>query len=326
MALLLRIAMRDWDHLTPLLLGEIADPRIDLRIERVQTLPGVPSETDGFDVAEVSLSRFVQQRLAGHTADSGIANFPMRAFRHRCIITRRDHPARRLEDLRGARIGVTGWQDSGNTWTRDALVAAGVPIDQVRWFAGRLTAEHPIVDRLGPFAQPGWIDPVPGERPMLDLLLSGELDAVFTPFMPAGFFSPDSAFRPVLDDIVGAEAEYYRARGFVPGIHALAIRADLASDHPWLAESVSDLMDQSSAVWSAKRQRYAETTPWLFDDLLRTGRLLRPGWDASGLAANATMIQSFMDAAHAQGLIARRAHPGDVFPADRAEEREERRA
>ena len=330
MVLALRIALRDWDYLTPLLLGEVGDPRLDLRIERVATLPGNPSEAEGFDAAEVSLSRFVQQRVAGHAADHGVPNFLMRAFRHRCIITRRDHPARQLNDLRGARIGVTGWQDSGNTWTRDALIAAGVGLEEVRWFAGRLTAEHPIVDRLGRFAQPGWIDAVPGERPMLDLLLSGELDAVFTPFMPEGFFRPDAAFRPVLDDIVAAETAYFRARGFVPGIHVLALRADLVAEHPWLPQALSDMFDGARAVWAAKRRRYAETTPWLFDDLLRTAAVLPDDWDASGISANAPMVQAFLDAAHAQGLIDRPATPEEIFPgptaAHEATERKEIKA
>ena len=63
----------------------------------------------------------------------------MRGFRHRCIITSRASPVARLEELKGGRIGVTGWQDSGNNWTRAALAQAGVVIEDVRWYAGRLT-------------------------------------------------------------------------------------------------------------------------------------------------------------------------------------------
>ena len=313
MPLSLRLAFRDWDFLTPLLLGDVTDARLDLQIERVATLPGNPSEADGLDGAEVSLSRFVQQRLAGWDRDVGLATFPMRAFRHRCIITRADHPARRLSDLRGGRIGVTGWQDSGNTWTRDALLDAGVTLKEVRWFAGRLTEQHPMIDRLGQFAQPGWIDAVPGERPMLDLLRRGELDAVFTPFMPEGFFGPGSDFRPVLDDLPEAERRYFETRGFVPGIHLVALRTELVAREPWLPQAVSDLLDRSRAVWTAKRRRYADTSPWLFDELLRAGRWLPADYDMSGLEANRPMIDAFVAAAQAQGLIPRSIAAEDVF-------------
>ena len=313
MPLSLSLVFRDWDFLTPLLLGEVADDRLELRIERVDAMPDNPSETEGLDGAEVSLSRFVQQRVAGWDRDVGIATFPMRAFRHRCIITRGDHPARHLGDLRGGRIGVTGWQDSGNTWTRDALLDAGVLLEEVRWFAGRLTAQHPVIDRLGRFAQPGWIDAIPGERPMLDMLREGALDAVFTPFMPEGFFAPESEFRPVLDDLPNAERRYFEARGFVPGIHAVALRADLARRESWLPGAVSDLLDRSRALWTAKRRRYADTSPWLFDELLCVGRWLPEDHDASGLEANRPMIEAFVAAAHAQGLIPAPIAAEDIF-------------
>ncbi|WP_295805609.1 nitrate ABC transporter substrate-binding protein [uncultured Nitratireductor sp.] len=309
----LRIAMRDWDFLTPILLGDVSDERFDLTLMRVASLPGNPSGVEGVDGAEVSLSRFVQQKIAGHGDDIGIANFPMRAFRHRCIITCKTHTARSLTDLKGGRIGVTGWQDSGNTWTRHALLDAGVRLEDVRWFAGRLTANHPSVDRLGPFAQPGWIEAIDGDVPMLELLRSGTLDAVFTPFMPEGFFGPDSEFRPVLDDIPAAEAAYFDTYGFVPGIHAMALASEVVARHAWLPEALSDLLDRAWALWSAKRLRYSETSPWLFDEQLRVGRLLPEGWNRSGVEENRAMIDAFVDTAYRQKLIPKRVAADDIF-------------
>ena len=56
--------------------------------------------------------------------------------------------------LRGKRIGVTGWRNSGNTWTRAALRREGVSVEDAFWIAGRLAAEHPIVNRLDGFGRP----------------------------------------------------------------------------------------------------------------------------------------------------------------------------
>jgi len=319
----LRIAMRDWDFLTPILLGDVSDERFDLTLERVATLPGNPSQVNDLDGAEVSLSRFVQQRVAGHTDDIGIANFPMRAFRHRCIITRKSHSARSLTDLKGGSIGVTGWQDSGNIWTRHALLDAGVRLEDVRWFAGRLTEKHPSIDRLGPFAQPGWIDAIDNDTPMLDLLRSGELDAVFTPFMPEGFFSPGSEFRPVLDDIPAAEVAYFKKHGFVPGIHTMALTAEVVDRHAWLPRALSDLLDRAWEFWAAKRMRYSDTSPWLFDEHLRSQRLLPAGWHRSGIDENRAMIEAFVEAAYDQRLIPAPIAPENIFasPAEQAEAR-----
>ncbi len=309
----LTIVMRDWDFVTPILLGEVSDPRIDLNLVGVAMLPGFPSTNEGVDGAEVSISRLVMQRARGETDDIGIANFPMRAFRHRCIITLKSHPAQSLEDLRGGRIGVAGWQDSGNTWTRHAIVSAGVPLEEIRWFIGRLSSAESVAGGINPFVKPGWIDPVADDTPMFDLLEQGELDAVFAPFMPEGFFGPGSKFRPVVPDLISTEMAYFRHHGFVPGIHCMALKEDMARAHPWLQQAVSDLLDRSRAIWLAKRQRYSDTSPWLFDEHLRVGRELPEGWDASGVAENRDMLASFIATAFQQGLIRREVSPESLF-------------
>ena len=309
----LTIVMRDWDFVMPILLGEVSDPRIDLNLVGVAMLPGFPSANDEVDGAEVSISRLVMQRAKGETRDVGIANFPMRAFRHRCIITLKSHPAQSLEELRGGRIGVAGWQDSGNTWTRHAIASAGVPLEEIRWFIGRLTSAASAAGGLNPFIRPGWIEPVADDTPMLDLLERGELDAVFAPFMPEGFFGPDSRFRPVVPDLVGTEMAYFRHHGFVPGIHCMALREDMVRAYPWLPQAISDLLDRSRAIWLAKRQRYSDTSPWLFDEHLRVGRELPEDWDASGIEQNRHMLATFIAAALEQGLIARDVSPESLF-------------
>ena len=316
----LRVAMRDWDFLTPILLGDVSDERLSLVLERVATLPGNPSQTRDFDIAEVSFSRFVQQRTAGHNDDTGIANFPMRSFRHRCIITLKSHRARTLSDLKGGCVGLTGWQDSGNTWTRHAFLDAGVRLEDVRWFVGRLTSSHPSMDRLGGFGQPGFIESVADDKPLLELLRAGELDAVLTPFMPEGFFAPASEFRPVLDDVVAAETDYFETHGFVPGIHVMAARSDVVARYPWVSIAFSDLLDRSWDVWAAKRKRYADTSPWLFEEHLRVGRVLPEDWHCGGIEKNRVMINTFVETTYKQNLIPARIAPEEIFasPSERA--------
>ncbi|WP_293808686.1 nitrate ABC transporter substrate-binding protein [uncultured Bosea sp.] len=309
-----RLALRDWDYVTPLVLGDVADKRIALKVDRVGTLPEDLATDPDYDACEVSFSRYTTGRSRGENGIFGVPNFVMRGFRHRCIITSRASRLTKLEELKGCRIGVTGWQDSGNTWTRAALAPAGVGIEDVRWYAGRLSAAHPITDRLGPYARPGRIEAMPGEKPMLDALLDGELDAIFTPFMPPGFYAPDSPFRHLLTDLPGAELAYFRAVGYVPGIHILGFKADFARRHPWLPQALSDLLDESQRVWLEKRRKYADTTPWIIDELGRCGRDLPESWNASGLEANRRMIAGFLDEIRNQGLARTDLTPDTLFP------------
>jgi len=310
-----RLAVRDWDYLTPLVLGDVASDRIDLKIDRVGTLISNVGTDPAYDGAETSFSRYASRRAAGDATVVGIPNFIMRGFRHRCIITAKTSGITRLEDLAGKKIGVTGWRDSGNTWTRAALAHAGVGVEDVMWYAGRLTAAHPITDRLDGFGRPGRIEAIAGDRPMMELLESGELDAVFTPFMPEGFFAPDSKFRPVLADFRAAELAYFQAVGYVPGMHLLAFKADLVAEHPWLPQEVSDLVDRSQTMWLQKRRKYAETTPWIIDELSQVAQSLPADWNDSGFARNQKMIADFAEELHYQGITPMLLSPADLFPA-----------
>lgn len=310
----IKIATRDWDYLTPLILGDVTSETVDLKIERVATLiPHV--STSAYDAAEMSLSRYVSLVSSGKADCVGVPCFIMRGFRHRCIIVREDSPLERLTDLRNGRIGVTGWRDSGNTWTRAALRREGVGVEDAYWFAGRLTAAHPVTDRLDGFVRPGRIEAAPGERPMMDLLAEGELDAVFTPFMPEGYFGRNRGFRQLLRDFRAAEHAYYADVGYVPGMHIIAIKTAVAVRHPWLATELTRLIDASQVLWTAKRRKYAETSPWLLEELLRAAQDLAPDWNDSGLAVNRRMIEDFVTELHQQGILPAPISAETLFPA-----------
>lgn len=320
----LRIAVRDWDWFTPLLLGEVDLRELDrlgveLEVVRVQTLPDLPTSEE-YGGAEMSLSRYVSHVAAGGHAVVALPHCLMQSFRHRCIVVPRRSSIHSVRELRGGTIGLTGWQDSGNTWTRAVLAESGVGIGDAHWVVGRLTERHPIEDRLGGHGVPGRIEADAQERPLTDLLAAGELDAVLTPFMPTGFFSVDSPWRPLLDDVTGAEASYADRHGFVPGIHVLAFKEDLVRERPEVAGAISSAFAESRRIWTAKRRRYAETSMWLISDLLREARSLPAGWDLPGLEYQGPMFAAFAEQMVTQGLLAQSPTIDQLFPIDLAAE------
>lgn len=316
MPLSLRLALRDWDYMTPLVLGDVSSPKLDIKVDRVGTLLSHLGKSDDYDVAEMSFSRYTQLRIDGDESIVAIPNFIMRGFRHRCIITRKDGPITELGELAGKRIGVTGWRDSGNTWTRAALRREGVGVEDAMWYAGRLTEAHPIVDRLDGFGRPGRIEAAPGERPMVDLLEEGFLDAIFTPFMPDGYFGGGSPFRQVISDFRGAERRYFDDVGYVPGMHLIGIKAGIVAQNPWVIEELSKLIDESQRMWLSKRRKYVDTSPFMMDELLKSAAELPVGWDASGFAVNRKMIADFASELHVQGILPQLMTPEDLFSFD----------
>jgi 4,5-dihydroxyphthalate decarboxylase len=315
LAIEINLAVRDWDYITPLALGDVRSRDFDLVVHRVGTLPDDLASNPLYDAGEVSFSRYSLGRARGETSIVGVPHFLMRGFRHRCIIVSAHSGLTDLAQLAGKRIGLTGWQDSGNTWTRAVLRRVGIGIDDAQWLVGRLTEAHPITDRLGGYGRPGRIGAVPGERPMMELLRIGELDAVFTPFMPPGFFDADSEFRQLLPDFRQAELEYFKEVGYVPGMHLLGIKPAIVEAHPWLPRALSELLDESARRWLEKRAKYADTTPWIIDELRRVARDLPPSWDRNGYEANERMIADFGIELHAQNLTKTCLTPSDLFPA-----------
>ncbi|TDO93378.1 substrate-binding domain-containing protein [Enemella evansiae] len=312
-----RLALRDWDWLTPLLLHEVPTPALDalearLVIDRVGTLidpwQDGPGPYAGF---EISLARLNRAVLTGDHRVVALPHPLMQSFRQRCLIVARDSPFQTPQDLRGGRIGVTGWIDSGNTWTRAVLADAGVPISAARWVAGRLTAAHPEQDRLDGHGRPGWIEAAPAGSWMTALLSAGELDAVCTPFMPPGFFAPDAPWRPLYADVRAAELDYADRWGLVPVHHLLGFAAD--GFDPDLAAAVSRALAESRRIWRERRRRYAETSMWLAADLLTEAERLPPDWDAPEFGAQRAGIAEFTRQQRDQGITDRVADPEELF-------------
>ena len=314
MSFTLRLAVRDWDFITPLALGDVRSNQFNLEIHRVNALVDTLATDPRYDGGEMSLSRYAQARARGEYPIAGLPHFIMRGFRQHCIITTADSPITALAGLAGKRIGLTGWQDSGNTWTRALLRREGIGIDDAMWYVGRLSADHPIQDRLNGFGRPGRIEAAPNEAPMVDLLRQGDLDAIFTPFMPTGFFEPDSGLRTLLPDCRSAEVTYFQEVGYMPGIHILGLQHAMIEAHPWLPEALSELFDQSNRMWLEKRKKYADTTPWILDEIRRTQSELPASWNDNGYTANARMLDDFCEELFAQGLTGKRLPTPALFP------------
>lgn len=309
------VGVRPWDHVIPLALGDVQVPDAPLELRRVDATPdlvGNRVEDADLDGAETSFSRYVRARASGDDRLIALPVMLMRGFRHRCIIVRNDSDLHGPRDLRGKRIGVTGWPDSGNVWTRAILRTAGVGIADCEWEAGPLTSAHPVTDRIGGQAPPN-VSVTPGNRPMVDLLRERHLDAVMTPFMPPGFYEPDSTLRPLFHDVRGAELDYVHRTGYVPGMHVLAFRASAGLD-AGAAQALVDAFERSKALAWSRRAKLADITPWQNEEIAATVREFGDDWMPYGDAADERMVADFQAELVAQGLLEKPVPLADLFP------------
>ena len=308
----IRVGARPWDHLTPLVLGDVRARSFDLEVTRLDQTPNLESD-DRFDVAETSFARYALSRLAGETATVGLPAFVMSGFRHRCVLTRADSPLHAFADLRGRRVGVTGWPDSGNTWTRALVRAAGVGIDEIDWYVGPLLDDHPVGDRIGPVAVPQNVGRTPDDRALVEMVLSGDLDAIMTPFMPPGFHEPGAPLRHLLDDYRAAEIDYFAQTGFLPGIHLMTVRRTVLEHHPFVAAELVDVLERSRSHWWSARTKLADTTPWLLKEIDLVEKTTGRAWSPYDSECAMPMVSAFCTELAEQGIATRRPEPSELF-------------
>jgi 4,5-dihydroxyphthalate decarboxylase len=309
----LHLGTRHWDHVVPIALGDVAARGTGVRLSRLDSTPDLWNDPE-YDAAETSFSRYVRARAEGDDRVVGLPVFLMRGFRHRCILVRQDSAAEQPEDLKGARIGLTGWPDSGNTWTRAVLREAGIGVDDAEWRVGPLTAAHPAFDRIGGVSVGANVRPTDDGFALVDLVLAGELDAVMTPFMPPGFHGTGSPLRTLFRDPRWAEQTYHARHGFVPGIHLLGVRAEILARRPGLGQELVDLFDAAKRLSADRRNKLADVTPWHNEEVALTRRVFGADWMPYGWAANRRMIAAFQDELVAQRLLVGPVPDEDLFP------------
>jgi 4,5-dihydroxyphthalate decarboxylase len=293
------------DCLGPIERGQVTAPGIEVEIDRTHTIASVPEMM--FDASEISLSRYLMMVDKGDTRYVGLPFFIMRGFRQRAILCRTDSDMTRLTDLRGRRVGVSSWADTGYTWTRAAITGAGVALSEISWVSS------PSKRGTDPDV-PSHVEVV--DKPVLQMLLDGELDAILAADIPAGYVGAGSPIRRVVQDYQPVEYEYFSRTGVYPGFHAVVLdRAHLQAD-PSILVKLYDLLVTSWNSWQASARAFTDLGPFLQSSIESTAHLLGSGWQQHGIesSSNRRMLEAMNSAQITQGLATRQLDATEMFP------------
>jgi 4,5-dihydroxyphthalate decarboxylase len=312
MALSLKLAGYPWDHITPLLAGDVAPEGIDLQYDTDHGLSPVTDDPTCHG-GEASLGRYLIDTSRGDRSYVGLPIFPMFAFRHRCFLVKRGTKIGDLKELEGKRVGLDGWPNSGNTWTKVTLGQAGVDIWKITWviapIEGPADAGH---GNVPPGAPPNVVGG-PAGKSLVDLLLAGEIDVLVAAFMPAGFFSPESPIVPMIPDYRAAERAYYQEHGYIPAHHIVKLHREVVERDPWIVNSLMTAFTESKRLWVERRRHLADTTPWLLDELAETAAVFGDDWQPYGLEPNLKMLTDLCQDQFRQKLVAAPVDPKAAF-------------
>lgn len=270
-----------------------------------------------FDAAEMSLSSYTVSLFKPQRQFVAIPVFPSRFFRHSCIYVNANSGIREPRDLIGKRVGNPEYQMTAPVWIRGILSDHyGVPVDSVTYYTGG--EEEPGRPEKLKLDLPSNIrvEPIDETKTLSQMLLDGEIDALYTARMPSTFRTGGGRVRRLFENFVDVERQYFRDTGIFPIMHTVAIRADVYQANRWVAQSLY------KAFLEAQRQNYEDlqetaalktSLPWLTAHVEETRREMGDDFWPYGLDRNRKTLETFLRYHFEQGLSKRLLTPEELF-------------
>jgi 4,5-dihydroxyphthalate decarboxylase len=305
----LTLACGDYELTRPLQEGTVRPEGVELivltgdldriyRIERRQEC----------DLAEFNVTYYFVAREQGYPI-TALPVFPHRRFRHGFAFVNTEAGIRRPSDLRGRRVGISGYRPAAVIWIRGILQDFwSLPWREVTW-----VDVHGILGERPPEAD-AWSDGGASEL-LEEMLRDGRIDGLLSPNLPAALVEGDGRIARLFPDHAQAEVAYYRETGIFPIMHVVTIRRDLVERHPWVVPNLLRAFDQAKEL-AYRRVRNPRVVPLAFFQAAweEQRALLGPDPWAYGLGpANARNLETVLRYAHDQGLIQRRPNLDELF-------------
>lgn len=280
-----------------------------------------------FDLSEMSISSLLIAVSKGDDRWTGVPVFTTRRFFHAGILVRKDSGIESPADLKGKRVGVPEYQQTGALWARGVLQHEfGVePKDMEFWMERTPDISHG--GATGFKAPPGvTVNQIPKEKNIGSMMVSGELDATLMYLMKKNLVDRaridlwnHPGIRPLFPDPLAEGARYYRKTGIYPINHGMVVRRRIAEEHPWVALNVLKAFEEANEVANARRMEHVEyyigagLLPAEAEEALKRP-LLR-----HGMRANRKTLESAAQYSVEQGLTTRTVKIEEVFAASTLE-------
>jgi 4,5-dihydroxyphthalate decarboxylase len=236
--------------------------------------------------------------------------FPLRNFTARDLYVRNDGSIRTPADLIGKRVGMYDWVASGSIWYRHFLNFIGVPPAKLEWWIGDVEggwrARHP-----GDL--PPGVNAVPEGRYLLEMLLAGDLEAIYSPPRPSRYHPKDGPIVRLFSDCRQIEREYYRMTKVYPPQHLLVLRREVWERDKGLARSLTHAFIRSNEMFAAAQRNFPYVSPWLDPELEETEALMGSDFHQDGYERNRLTLDAFCQQAFDVGITKRRVTTEEYF-------------
>jgi 4,5-dihydroxyphthalate decarboxylase len=308
----------DYARIMPLATGEVKPNGIALtmilgsrgswpaRAEMLRRAVQDPAVQGG----EWSMAQYLYRIDKGDRRYVGIPVFPLRNFTARDLYIRRGGPIRSAAELAGKRIGMYSYTASGSIWYRHFLRFIGLEPSTIQWWIGDI--DTPWSAPMDQTLPPGVNAPAKG-RSLSDMLIAGELDAIYSPPRPEAYHPRTGPIVRLFPDFRLVEQEYFLKTGAFPPQHLIVLRREAWEANPRIARSLTEAFIAANDCFSAAQKGFPYATPWLEAELEETAAVMGEDFHPYGLERNRSQIDAFAGEAFRLGLTSRQITTEDYF-------------
>jgi 4,5-dihydroxyphthalate decarboxylase len=153
----------------------------------------------------------------------------------------------------------------------------------------------------------------PKGRSLADLLVAGELEAIYSPPRPAAYHPRKGPIVRLFPDFRLVEQEYFLKTGAFPPQHLIVLRREAWEANRWIARSLTDAFSAANDCFTAAQRGFPYATPWLEAELEDTAAVMGEDFHPYGLEKNRAQIDAFAGEAFRLGLTSRRITTEEYF-------------
>jgi 4,5-dihydroxyphthalate decarboxylase len=199
---------------------------------------------------------------------------------------------------------------SGSIWYRHFLRFLGLDPATIQWWIGDI--DTPWSAPMDLTLPPGVKAPPPG-RSLADMLIAGELEAIYSPPRPQAYHPETGPIARLFPDFRGLEQEYFRKTGAFPPQHLIVLRREAWEANRWIARSLTAAFIAANDSFTAAQKGFPYATPWLEAELESTAAVMGEDFHPYGLERNRAQIEMFAGEAFRLGLTSRQVTVEDYF-------------
>jgi 4,5-dihydroxyphthalate decarboxylase len=315
----LSIAISNYDHVGDLMNGRVRPEGIEL------TAMELPIEEIFFrmhhfvewDVSEFSMAKYVAMVGSGTAPFRALPVFPSRVFRQSAFYIATGASIKSPQDLAGRRIGVPEWAQTAGVYARAFLQhQCGVRLADVHWVQAGVN-QAGRAEKVDLSLPAGVTIERVQDRSLNELLLAGELDCIVSAREPSSFLARDPRIARLWPDYRSLEESYYRETGIFPIMHAIVVKNETLTQHPWIAMNLFRAFEEAKEkslrrLSSVVNSRVA--IPWSHVAYDHAREVLGANLWPYGIEDNRRTLESFLQYCHEQGLTERTVKVEELFP------------